>query len=51
MGTWQFVLGASSVMIVGRLTDGTPRGMSALMLLGAIGAVVADYLRPRAVTT
>ena len=48
MGTWQFVLGASSVMLVGRLTDGTPRGMASLMLLGAIGAATADLLRPRA---
>ena len=47
MGTWQFVLGASSVMLVGRLTDGTPRGMASLMLLGAIGAATADLLRPR----
>jgi DHA1 family bicyclomycin/chloramphenicol resistance-like MFS transporter len=48
MGTWQFVLGASSVMLVGRLTDATPRGMATLMLLGAIGAAVADLCRPRA---
>ena len=48
MGTWQFVLGASSVMLVGRLTDATPRGMASLMLLGAIGAAIADLYRPRA---
>ena len=49
MGTWQFVLGASSVMLVGWLTDATPRGMSCLMLLGAVGAAIADVYRPRPV--
>jgi DHA1 family bicyclomycin/chloramphenicol resistance-like MFS transporter len=47
MGTWQFVLGASSVMLVGWLTDATPRGMSCLMLLGAVGAAIADLYRPK----
>ena len=47
MGTWQFVLGASSVMLVGMFTDGTPRGMAGLMLLGAIGAATADVFRPK----
>jgi DHA1 family bicyclomycin/chloramphenicol resistance-like MFS transporter len=47
MGTWQFVLGSSSVMVVGLLTDGSPRGMAALMLTGATGAVIADLCRPR----
>src|ERR1035437_3992375 len=47
MGTWQFVLGSSSVMLVGLLTDGSPRGMATLMLAGATGAVIADFCRPR----
>lgn len=47
MGTLQFVLGAASGIAVGQLTDGTPRGMAALILAGAIGATVADRLRPR----
>lgn len=47
MGTWQFVLGASSVLLVGQLTDATPRGMASLMLVGAIGAAIADLCRPR----
>jgi DHA1 family bicyclomycin/chloramphenicol resistance-like MFS transporter len=47
MGTWQFVLGSSSVMLVGLLTDGSPRGMATLMLAGATGAVIADLCRPR----
>lgn len=47
MGTGQFVLGAISGLLVGVLTDGTPRGMAGLMLVGAAGMVVADYCRPR----
>ena len=46
MGTGQFLLGAISGLLVGVFTDGTPRGMAALMLLGALGVVAADRLRP-----
>ena len=37
MGTFQFSLGASSGLLVGLLTDGTPRGMAALMACGMLG--------------
>lgn len=47
MGMAQFSLGASSGLFVGLLTDGTPRGMAALMMCGSLGAVIADRLRPR----
>jgi DHA1 family bicyclomycin/chloramphenicol resistance-like MFS transporter len=47
MGTLQFMMGAVSGVVIGLLTDGTPRGMAALMLLGASGAVIADLCRPR----
>ncbi|HKM64994.1 MAG TPA: multidrug effflux MFS transporter [Acidisphaera sp.] len=47
MGTLQFILGASSSVLAGWLTDGTPRGIAALMLAGAVGAVIANALRPR----
>jgi DHA1 family bicyclomycin/chloramphenicol resistance-like MFS transporter len=47
MGLFQFSLGASSGLLVGLLTDGTPRGMAALMFLGTLGAVIADFYRPR----
>jgi len=47
MGTMQFLMGAVSGVVVGMLTDGTPRGMAALMLLGATGAVIIDMFRPR----
>ena len=47
MGTFQFSLGASSGLLVGLLTDGTPRGMAALMFCGMFGAVIADRFRPR----
>jgi DHA1 family bicyclomycin/chloramphenicol resistance-like MFS transporter len=48
MGTGQFLLGAVGGLIVGFFTDGTPRGMAALMLLGSIGLITADRLRPPA---
>jgi DHA1 family bicyclomycin/chloramphenicol resistance-like MFS transporter len=48
MGMAQFSLGATSGLLVGLLTDGTPRGMAALMLCGSLGMVIADRLRPRA---
>jgi DHA1 family bicyclomycin/chloramphenicol resistance-like MFS transporter len=47
MGMAQFSLGASSGLLVGLLTDGTPRGMAALMFCGSLGAVIADRCRPR----
>ena len=47
MGTLQFSLGASSGVLVGFLTDGTPRGMAAMMACGMLGAVIADRFRPR----
>ena len=47
MGTFQFSLGASSGVLVGFLTDGTPRGMAAMMFCGMLGAVIADRFRPR----
>jgi DHA1 family bicyclomycin/chloramphenicol resistance-like MFS transporter len=47
MGTMQFAMGAVSGVAVGWLTDGTPRGMAALMLLGATATVLVDLCRPR----
>jgi DHA1 family bicyclomycin/chloramphenicol resistance-like MFS transporter len=46
MGTGQYLLGAISGLLVGIFTDGTPRGMAALMLLGSLGMAVADRFRP-----
>ena len=47
MGTFQFSLGASAGVLVSLLTDGTPRGMAAMMCLGMLGAVITDRFRPR----
>jgi DHA1 family bicyclomycin/chloramphenicol resistance-like MFS transporter len=47
MGTGQYLLGAVSGLMVGLATDGTPRGMAALMLAGSIGMTIADKCRPR----
>jgi DHA1 family bicyclomycin/chloramphenicol resistance-like MFS transporter len=47
MGTMQFAMGAVSGVAVGWLTDGTPRGMAVLLLLGATATVVIDLYRPR----
>ena len=47
MGTMQFCLAALSGILVGVLTDGTARPMAVLMLIGAVGAVTADSLRPK----
>jgi DHA1 family bicyclomycin/chloramphenicol resistance-like MFS transporter len=47
MGTFQFGLGACSGVLVGLLTDGTPRGMAAMMFCGMLGAVIADRFRTR----
>jgi DHA1 family bicyclomycin/chloramphenicol resistance-like MFS transporter len=46
MGTGQYLLGAISGLLVGFATDGTPRGMAALMLLGSLGMAIADKFRP-----
>jgi MFS transporter, DHA1 family, multidrug resistance protein len=47
MGTGQYLLGALSGLMVGLATDGTPRGMALLMLMGSIGMVTVDRWRPR----
>ena len=47
MGTMQFCLAALSGLLVGALGDGTARAMAGLLLLGAVGAVAADRLRPK----
>ena len=47
MGTVQFLLAALSGSLVGVLTDGTARPMAVLMLIGGLGAVLADFWRPR----
>ena len=47
MGTLQFVLAALSGIAVGALSDGTARPMATLMLVGAVGAKLADLARPR----
>lgn len=46
MGTMQFTLAACAGVLVGALSDGTARPMAAMLLLGALGAVAADRLRP-----
>ena len=46
MGTLQFTLAACAGLLVGALSDGTPRPMAAMLLLGALGTVVADRMRP-----
>jgi uncharacterized membrane protein YeaQ/YmgE (transglycosylase-associated protein family) len=43
----QYSLGAASGLLVGQLTDGTPRGMALLMCLGSLGSVIAQRFRPR----
>ena len=47
MGTGQYLLGALSGLMVGLATDGTPRGMALLMLMGSVGMVTVDRWRPR----
>ena len=46
MGTGQFLLGAIGGLLVGVFTDGAPRGMATLMLMGSIALVIADLYRP-----
>nr|WP_294523612.1 multidrug effflux MFS transporter [uncultured Rhodopila sp.] len=45
LGTLQYGLGAVAGVLAGILTDGTPRGMAALMACGMLGAVIADRFR------
>jgi DHA1 family bicyclomycin/chloramphenicol resistance-like MFS transporter len=45
LGTFQYSLGAVAGVLVGWLTDGTPRGMAAMMACGMLGAVIADRFR------
>ena len=47
MGTIQFIFAAISGSLMGILTDGTARPMAAMMLLGAVCAVIADAYRKR----
>jgi len=47
MGTLQFCLGAASGIAVGLLSNGSVVPMAMLMLIGAIGANIADTTRPR----
>jgi DHA1 family bicyclomycin/chloramphenicol resistance-like MFS transporter len=47
MGMGQFLLGALGGLLVGLFTDGTPRGMAALMVLGSLSLVAADRRRAR----
>ena len=47
MGTLQFSLAACSGLLVGLLTDGTPRPMAALLFIGAALATAANRLRPK----
>lgn len=47
MGTLQFTLAAGGSVLVGALTDGTPRPMALLMLLGVAGATCAGLARPK----
>ena len=49
LGTGQFLLGAVGGLLVGVFTDGTPRGLAALMLLGSIGMIMMDVFRSRTV--
>lgn len=47
LGTVGFCLAAFSGVLVGAFSDGTARPMAILMLTGAVGAVLADRLRPK----
>jgi DHA1 family bicyclomycin/chloramphenicol resistance-like MFS transporter len=47
IGTMQYCLGAVSGLLVGVAADGTARPMALLMLLGAVGAAIADLCRPQ----
>ena len=45
MGMVGFCLGAVSGLLAGDLSDGTPRGMAALMLTGGVVVLIADHQR------
>jgi DHA1 family bicyclomycin/chloramphenicol resistance-like MFS transporter len=47
MGTLQFALAGVSGLLVGLLEDGTARPMAGLMFLGALGANIAEWYRPK----
>ena len=47
MGTLQFSLAAAGSALVGALTDGTPRPLALLMLLGVAVGIAASLTRPR----
>ena len=47
MGMLQFSVAGTSGLLVGLFSDGTARAMATLMLIGAIGVVVADIYRRR----
>ena len=49
MGTLQFGIGAISGFLVAMVTDGTARPMAVLILMGAIGANIASWQRPKPV--
>lgn len=46
LGVFQYLMGAVSGLLIGQLTDGSPRGMALLMCVGALCAVLADFARP-----
>lgn len=46
-GTLQFSIGAVSGMLVGLLSDSSPRAMALCMLVGAVGIFAFNRLRPR----
>ncbi|HWX48911.1 MAG TPA: multidrug effflux MFS transporter [Roseomonas sp.] len=47
MGTLQFSVAGTSGVLLSHLADGTARPMAALMLVGAIGVLIAERRRPR----
>jgi MFS transporter, DHA1 family, multidrug resistance protein len=46
-GTFQFGLGAVAGMMVGVLSDGTPRAMALSMVFGAVCVTIFNHLRPK----
>ncbi|HTI03183.1 MAG TPA: multidrug effflux MFS transporter [Acidisoma sp.] len=48
-GTLQFSIGAVSGMMVGELSDASPRAMAVCMLIAACCVTLCNHLRPRAV--
>ncbi len=48
-GTFQFTLGAVSGMLVGELSDSTPRAMAVIMVAAASCVMLCNRLRPRGV--